>query len=190
QYFISHGDEQLVASVREGRRTEFEAFGWGHDVPDPQAEETFRRSRLDWDRRRSADHEQMLMLYRDLLALRREEPLLRPDAARVAVDNGDSWIALLRESTRDWEGGPSEALLALFNCSGDEVDLRVPGSDARAWTLRLFTDAFGYGGSAEAASTIAAAGSPDEPRRLLGAQPRSVRVPAWSAALYSAATSY
>src|SRR6185312_13216691 len=41
QYFISHSDEQLVAAVRDGRRREFEAFGWGNDVPDPQDEQTF-----------------------------------------------------------------------------------------------------------------------------------------------------
>src|SRR6185312_4839423 len=41
QYFVSHGDEQLVRAVREGRRAEFASFGWGGDVPDPQDHATF-----------------------------------------------------------------------------------------------------------------------------------------------------
>lgn len=47
QYFVSHGDPDLVAAVRAGRRQEFAAFGWADEVPDPQDEETFRRSKLN-----------------------------------------------------------------------------------------------------------------------------------------------
>ena len=33
-----------------GRREEFAAFGWHpHEVPDPQAHDTFARSQLHWD---------------------------------------------------------------------------------------------------------------------------------------------
>ena len=41
QYFIDHGDDRLVAAVRDGRRREFESFGWGSDVPDAQDDATF-----------------------------------------------------------------------------------------------------------------------------------------------------
>ena len=50
QYFIDHGDDRLVAAVRDGRRREFESFGWGSDVPDAQDDATFRRSKLDWSK--------------------------------------------------------------------------------------------------------------------------------------------
>src|SRR5690606_11120944 len=44
-YFVSHTDPELVKAVQEGRRNEFKSFEWGDDVPDPQAEETFNRSK-------------------------------------------------------------------------------------------------------------------------------------------------
>jgi maltooligosyltrehalose trehalohydrolase len=186
QYFVSHSDEKLVAAVREGRRKEFEAFGWRDEVPDPHDEQTFLRSRVDWSRARTGQHAEMLALYRDLLALRREEHLLRPDGARISVTSGEpGWITMLRESPDDWDGHAPYALLSLFNCSESPVEVPVPGSDARAWTLRLFTDAPGYGGRSDVAENIGVASSPGEPRRLLGAKPRSVRLPEWSAALYS-----
>ena len=50
QYFIDHGDDRLVEAVRDGRRREFESFGWGSDVPDAQDDATFQRSKLDWNK--------------------------------------------------------------------------------------------------------------------------------------------
>ena len=44
QYFIDHGDRDLIEAVRRGRREEFSAFDWT-EVPDPDAAETFARSR-------------------------------------------------------------------------------------------------------------------------------------------------
>jgi len=48
-----HGE--LATAVREGRRREFAAFGKfderrAHEIPDPNAEETFDACRLDWQR--------------------------------------------------------------------------------------------------------------------------------------------
>ena len=52
QYFTAHEDAELAALVSEGRRKEFAAFGWDPSgIPDPQATETFERSRLRWDER-------------------------------------------------------------------------------------------------------------------------------------------
>lgn len=46
-YFVSHGDPALVDAVRRGRAEEARRWGVGAEVPDPQAEETFLRSKLD-----------------------------------------------------------------------------------------------------------------------------------------------
>ena len=49
QYFTHHEEEELGRAVSEGRRKEFAAFGWKpENVPDPQAPETFERSKLQW----------------------------------------------------------------------------------------------------------------------------------------------
>ena len=84
-YFANHGDEALVEAVRKGRREEFKAFGWGDDVPDPFAEETFARSRLDRGKLAEPHHAALRALYRDLLRLRRREAALRPGGATFRV---------------------------------------------------------------------------------------------------------
>jgi maltooligosyltrehalose trehalohydrolase len=68
QYFTSHSDPALAKAVSEGRKKELIAAGEG-DVPDPQAEETFRRSKLS--HRRDGRHGALRDHYRWLLALRR-----------------------------------------------------------------------------------------------------------------------
>ncbi len=74
QYFIDHGDPALVEAVRQGRRSEFKSFAWRGVAPDPQAEETFQRSNLDWELRNHGKHAGLLGWYRELLRLRREHP--------------------------------------------------------------------------------------------------------------------
>jgi maltooligosyltrehalose trehalohydrolase len=68
QFFTDHIDPAIAEATREGRKKEFEAFTSfsGEDVPDPQAVETFLRSKLH---PREPDP-----LYRELLAMRRDLP--------------------------------------------------------------------------------------------------------------------
>ncbi len=75
-YFVSHSDEWLIAAVREGRKAEFEEFRWQGEPPDPQAEETFLRSKLDWGKRNEGAHKNLLDFYRELVRLRKEIPAL------------------------------------------------------------------------------------------------------------------
>jgi maltooligosyltrehalose trehalohydrolase len=71
-FFTDHIDPAIAEATRTGRRREFAAFAAfsGAEVPDPQAPETFERSKLD----PSAADEGMRAFYRELLALRRELP--------------------------------------------------------------------------------------------------------------------
>jgi maltooligosyltrehalose trehalohydrolase len=205
QYFVSHGDSKLVEAVRNGRRKEFEAFGWGDDVPDPQSEETFRRSMLDRQRAAEPAHAAIFQLYHDLLALREEEPMLRPDGAEIDVADANGCITMLRRA-RDGRDG---ALLAVFNCTRETQEVALPDGLAGRWALRLTTDAVGYGGEGrtpeelggEAIAVGAASGdawqagssapslgaaAANGPRRLLGVDTpkRTVAMPPSSAALY------
>jgi hypothetical protein len=62
----------------------------------------------------------------------------------------------------------------------------VPGSTARAWSLRLSTDAPGYCGKGEVVSNIQSIVPNDGPKRLVGVEnTRSVRLPEWSAAIFA-----
>jgi len=134
QYFVSHGDAKLVEAVRAGRKKEFEAFGWGDEVPDPQSEETFARSKLDWSKSTRSPHREIRALYRDLLRLRRQEPALRPGDSAIEVQNGGSeqWltVALTPED--------GNALLAVFNLGDSARTIPVPDG-AASWDPLLST---------------------------------------------------
>lgn len=91
QFFTDHEPELGEAVVR-GRREEFKSFQAFSDpaarasIPDPQAAETFERSKLRWEERDEPRHREVLALYRRLLALRREDPVLsRADRAQSSV---------------------------------------------------------------------------------------------------------
>jgi maltooligosyltrehalose trehalohydrolase len=90
QFFTDHIDPEIATATREGRRREFSAFTEfaGEEVPDPQAVETFERSKLTRER-----DERIAALYREALALRRELP---PGDADVAYDEEAGWLAVRR----------------------------------------------------------------------------------------------
>jgi maltooligosyltrehalose trehalohydrolase len=197
-YFIHHGDPALVEAVREGRKREFEAIARSELQIDPQDEQTFVRSRLDWFRRRTVPGSQLLALYTDLLALRREEPAMRPGASVAHVEGGSDWCTVFRSMPLQGDifdaVRAQRALWYAFNLSGHARDIPVPVEASQRWRLRLGTDAEGYGGSGLLVHSIAAAEPEtdvsDAPKRLLTAavpverRARTVRVPAWSAAVY------
>lgn len=76
QYFVSHNDPALIEAVRKGRKQEFARFGWQDEIPDPQAEETFQRSRPNWSLRDQDRHLVLHNFYAALLARRRSVPAL------------------------------------------------------------------------------------------------------------------
>ena len=175
-YFVSHGDPELTRAVRDGRRREFESFGWGDGVPDPADEATFARSKLDRSLISRPRHAQLHALHRALLAMRNEEPALRPDGATCTVTHGDGWISLLREGAtaprhrRASDPRRSDrAFLALFNCSDRAATVPLPGR--RSWRLCLTTDDPCFGGEGRVAATVSG---------------ERVDVPAWTAILYEA----
>ncbi|MDH5222333.1 MAG: malto-oligosyltrehalose trehalohydrolase [Betaproteobacteria bacterium] len=77
QYFCDFHD-QLADAVRDGRRNEFRGFAAFRDeaararIPDPNAVQTFERSKLRWDERQRPPHRAWLELVTGLLHLRRQ----------------------------------------------------------------------------------------------------------------------
>ena len=92
QFFTDHNKE-LGRLVTEGRKKEFEKFSsfGGQDVPDPQDEATFQRSRLDWSEREQPAHDAVLQLYQDLLRLRKSL-----DGDFEATSHGETGLVLRR----------------------------------------------------------------------------------------------
>jgi maltooligosyltrehalose trehalohydrolase len=75
-YFVSHSDPGLIEAVRNGRRNEFANFEWNGEVPDPQDERTFHRSRLNFAIRDRQPHAALLDFYRTAIRLRKSHPSL------------------------------------------------------------------------------------------------------------------
>lgn len=99
-YFTDHGDQALARAVRRGRLRDFRSFGWKRsEFPDPQDEETFLRSRPNWDECGAPGHQSLLQWYRELIRLRRRRHDLRDpnlDGVDTAHDDLQHWIAIRR----------------------------------------------------------------------------------------------
>ncbi|MDE3111645.1 MAG: malto-oligosyltrehalose trehalohydrolase [Chloroflexota bacterium] len=99
-YFTDHGDDALGRAVSDGRRREFERFGWpAHEFVDPQSPAAFERSRLDWSEPAREPHAAMLEWHRALIALRRSVPELRDgrrDLVDLAFDEEKRWLRMRR----------------------------------------------------------------------------------------------
>lgn len=76
-YFVSHTDPNLVEAVRAGRKREFAHFHLEGEYIDPQGEETFQRSQLQWETRNEGKHKILRDLYQHLIQLRRTIPALK-----------------------------------------------------------------------------------------------------------------
>ena len=134
-YFVSHTEPELVEAVRSGRAEEFADFAWQGETPDPQAEATFGSATLDVSLARSGgSHTALFGLYRELIALRIEVPLLhRPDAPDpvTTLVPGHEAISLHRRD-RD------EAAVVAINADEVPVEVVVPDA-AGPWRVRLAT---------------------------------------------------
>jgi len=154
QYFVSHTDPALVDAVRQGRREEFAAFDWQGEVPDPQAEATFRRSRLDHALARRGAHRVLREFYRELLALRRQVPAI----ARAKKDAVET-TALEPESVcmvRQWSADDTVLLVFNFAAQRHVVDVPLPLGE---WRKRLdSTDARWRGPGLTASANAAGPG--------------------------------
>ncbi|MDV6374961.1 malto-oligosyltrehalose trehalohydrolase [Deinococcus arenicola] len=103
-FFSDHSGE-LGHLVTEGRKKEFAYFSdFEHlDVPDPQAESTFRSAKLDWTEKDSGTHTQTLNLYQTLLKLRREDRALQHRSRRFLQAGNVGELLWVRQSNPDGE---------------------------------------------------------------------------------------
>lgn len=99
-YFTDHEDPELGRAISEGRRHEFAAFGGApEEIPDPQAPDTYARSKPDWSELEREPHASLLEWHRSLIRLRRRLTALsdgRLDEVRVRVDEEARWLIMER----------------------------------------------------------------------------------------------
>ncbi|HLI35620.1 MAG TPA: malto-oligosyltrehalose trehalohydrolase [Terriglobia bacterium] len=121
QYFTSHSDPKLIEAIRRGRLEEFAAFEWQGQIPDPQDEQTFLRSRLNHGLRSQEPHRTLWEFYQKLIAIRRTHPgLMNPSKERMEVMGFEQKKAL---AIRRWSDS-GEALM-IFNFSERPVTLNI-----------------------------------------------------------------
>ena len=121
QYFISHTDEELVSAVREGRKTEFASFHNGEDVPDPQAEETFIGSKIEWQLINEKPHSTLLKYYKALIALRKSHPVLSTLDRKNVQALADEQRQIL--TLRRWKG--EHEMVCYMNFSKEEQPIQL-----------------------------------------------------------------
>ena len=99
-YFTHFEDPELGRLISEGRKKEFVAFGWSPDeIPDPQEEQTFKNSILNWSELGEEPHASLLKWHRDLIRLRCESSELSDgnlNAVHVRFDEVAQWLVLER----------------------------------------------------------------------------------------------
>lgn len=149
-FFADH-EPELALRVHEGRRdflAQFTAYATPQarkQIPDPAASATFLACKLDWSN--ATEPNVWLNLYRDLLRLRREDPVLRLQGEH-GLDG-----ATLSESAfvLRWSSNGDERLLVLN--LGTELPL-APASEpllapprGRTWQLAWSSEDPAYGGS-------------------------------------------
>jgi maltooligosyltrehalose trehalohydrolase len=149
-YFVDHGDPGLLDAVRRGRAAEHAHHAVG-PLPDPADPATFAAAILHRSLRDSEGHRDLWALYRDLLALRRDEPALHcstRDCSRAHADG--SVVTLVRSHA-------ATTIAAYFNLSGDAGAATLPhgcwerlldsatphestGVPLRPWDFAIFRD--------------------------------------------------
>jgi len=121
-YFSDSSDEELVNSIREGRKREFAALMANGEPVDPFSDETYQRSKLNHALAEEGPHHQLREFYRTLIHLRKTLPALQ----LLSKENSDvhafdeEHILLLHR----WYG--MEHAVALFNFDPRPCELFLP----------------------------------------------------------------
>lgn len=113
----------LALLVARGRREEFSRFFDPEDdgrIPDPGAEETFRRAVLDWASLDEPEHSGRLKLYGELLALRREK--IVPRLVGIPGDGAAYQIVDDRGLSVQWTLADGSTLALLANLGPEPLD--------------------------------------------------------------------
>ncbi len=128
-YFASHTDAALIDAVRRGRRAEFAAFAWPGEPPDPQADETFARARLNHHLKDEDRHRTLWQFYRELIGLRAALALNVSEHERPGIVEADGTLVV------DAQSAAGRTML-LFNFNAEAAEIG-PTALAGSWRRRL-----------------------------------------------------
>ena len=131
-YFTGHEEPELACAVSEGRKREFAAFGWDpEELPDPQALESFARSKLNWEELAREPHRGILDWHHELIQLRALMPELRDgrmDLVGVSFDETARCLKLTRGRV-------------MVACNLSAAEQALPIESSTAYRLAMASDA-------------------------------------------------
>jgi maltooligosyltrehalose trehalohydrolase len=147
-YFVSHGDPQLVEAVRKGRKAEFAAFHAKGEAPDPQAEETFNASKLQWQLLDQEPHKTLFRYYQRLILLRKHPALKSLNRKNLSVEcsEEDQTLMLYRH-----ENG--HHILSMMNFSKKSQEILIPPY-TETWKKLISSSDMEWKGSKNSPETI------------------------------------
>ncbi len=123
--FFCDFEGELAGMAAKGRREEFSTFPEFADeatrerIPDPGSEETFRASKLRWEEKDEPGHAEWTALYKNLLAVRREQIIPRLEN----VPGGEARRRMVGERglRAQWTMGDGSLLTLLANLSDEPL---------------------------------------------------------------------
>jgi len=136
--FFCDFEPDLAAKAREGRRSEFARFAEFSSpeaqarIPDPNREETFFRSKLDWACLQSPPHRGWLSFYRELLALRRKE--IFPRIKSVEPSKSEFEVIGNKAVRVRWPLASGGALALIANFGTDNLEIPAAPEGALLYT--------------------------------------------------------
>jgi maltooligosyltrehalose trehalohydrolase len=139
-YFIDHGDEQLLELVRKGRSAEFASFGESKEAPDPASQAVFDESRLNHHLKMESPHRDLYNFYRELIHFRKTIPALEflsKKSLDVVIDTDKRTLFFSRFKNQS-------RILAFINFSSDKTLFTLPKG---IWLKKLDSDDRRWGGS-------------------------------------------
>ncbi|HEY0175325.1 MAG TPA: malto-oligosyltrehalose trehalohydrolase [Pedobacter sp.] len=163
-FFTSHGDPELIEAVRKGRKAEFAAFHTEGEAPDPQSEDAFFSSKLQWDLMQKDGHQQLLKFYKTAIALRKQYAALNNtdrSQLEVSADAKNNFLLLKRSEK-------GQQVLCLMNFSDKMQEITLP-DDKPHWKKILDSADSQWKGPGAAPSSVNAL-------QLLTLQPQSILI--------------
>ena len=121
-FFTSHSDPELIKAVQKGRKEEFKAFHATGEAPDPQSEDTFAKSKLQWRLLKADRHKELLSFYKTLIAMRKKYAALHNTDRRQMMVSSDEKTSCLM--LRRWE--QDQQVLCLMNFSEKMQPVTIP----------------------------------------------------------------
>ncbi len=122
-YFTDHGDETLINDMRKGRKVAFNENGWREEPRDPQDEQTFLQSKLQWSLRTEGKHHLLLQWHKALLGLRRTHAVMKHfNKSNLQTYTAGQHLLAVHRRTDDGR----QHLLSVFNFSEQTQGFSLP----------------------------------------------------------------